>query len=37
MTDMGRPKHYQPAGKWFWLGVMAWGIAGMLFADWLSR
>jgi hypothetical protein len=32
MTGMGRPKHYVPMGKWFWiilLGVMLVGFASV--------
>lgn len=36
MTGMGRPKHYVPLGKWAWLGLLAFVVAGMLAVDWMK-
>ncbi len=37
MTGMGRPKYLQWPSKWAWFGVLAWLIAGGIFADYISH
>lgn len=39
MTGMGRPKHYQPVGKWGWIGLGVFLLIGFLRQDifrWLG-
>lgn len=33
MTGMGRPKHYVPMGKWFWIILLVVALVGFISGD----